>query len=822
MRRTLALFALLLTCAGPVQARGLLIPTEKKLPPLAMLNHEVNIAIEDQVAVTRIEQTFRNHTSRPLEATYIFPVPKGASVRKFSMWVDGKEVPGELVEADKARKIYTDIVQRTLDPGLLEYMGNNLLRLRVFPVPANGDQKIALSYTSIAPSENDLVEYIYPLRTEGKAASTLEKFSINVTLKSQHPITNIYSPSHAITMRRPNEREASIGFEKNEANLDRDFQLFYQAASKDVGLTALTHRPSPGQPGYFLLLVSPRAELSRSQQVPRDMVFVLDTSGSMRQGNRINQARNALKYCLNNLTPGDRFAVLNFATTVNRYADQLQTASKENVESARKWVENLEPTGGTAIDDALRSALEMRTDDTTRTFTVVFFTDGRPTIGETNVEKILQNASKRNTANTRIFTFGVGDDVNASMLDALADSSRAISTYVRETEDIEAKVSGLYSKISNPVLANLKLTVGPGIQLSEIYPPQLPDLFHGSQLVLFGRYTGQGHAALKLTGSVGAENREFVYEMNFADKTAEDKTFVEDLWARRKVGYLLDQIRVNGEKKELVEEVVSLAKRYGITTPYTSYLMVPDNVAIPGPGGAGRPNVGFGVGGGATTMLRGAGGAGGIANGPAALAPTGGPGGPGVQLKLEEYARKLDREKKDLGGVRDRIEAENLDRAEKSADARGAKELKEALKEVREQQATLATAQHYFQTRQYARVQEGRLGVNFALQNMTLRNQSQMERVAARNVQNRNVIEIGGVWIDEGFNAKMEAVSIKAMSPAYFRILERHPQVRDVYRLGNYVVWVTPSGQALIIDQNAGREELPDAEIDRLFMAAKK
>src|SRR5713101_7567993 len=200
MRRLLAVVVLGLAAAGPAQARGLLIPTEKTLPPLAMLNHKVDIAIEDQVAVTRVEQTFRNHTDRQLEATYVFPVPKGASVKKFSMWVDGKEVPGELVEAAKARQIYTSIVQRTLDPGLLEYMGNNLLRLKVFPVPANGDQKIAISYTSIVPSDNGLIEYVYPLKTEGKALSTLEKFSVKLELKSQHTIQNIYSPSHAITL----------------------------------------------------------------------------------------------------------------------------------------------------------------------------------------------------------------------------------------------------------------------------------------------------------------------------------------------------------------------------------------------------------------------------------------------------------------------------------------------------------------------------------------------------------------------------------------------------------------------------------------------
>src|SRR5207248_472523 len=220
----------------------------------------------------------------------------------------------------------------------------------------------------------------------------------------------------------------------------------------------------------------------------------------------------------------------------------------------------------------------LRDADESRTFTIVFFTDGLPTIGETNVDTILKNTLAKNSANTRIFTFGVGDDVNATMLDALAEKTRALATYVRPEEDIEAKVSGLYSKISHPVLANLKLATTNDVSLSEVYPAQLPDLFHGQQLTVCGRFSGKGPSAIKLTGMVGKETKEFVYELTFPDKTNNDREFVEQLWARRKVGYLLDQIRANGEKKELVDEVVILAKRYGITTPYTSYLIVPDGV----------------------------------------------------------------------------------------------------------------------------------------------------------------------------------------------------------------------------------------------------
>jgi Ca-activated chloride channel family protein len=821
MRRFLPVLMLLLACTASAEAHGLLIPEDTSLPPLAMVNHRVTIASEDQVAVTKVEQTFRNHTDRQLEATYVFPVPKGASVNNFTMWVNGKEVRGEMVEADKARQIYTHIVQRTQDPGLLEYLGNNLLRMRVFPIPPKSDQKVAMSYTSVASQDAGVVEYIYPLKTDGKATSTLEDFSIQATIKSQHPIENVYSPTHTISLTRPNDREVNVKFERNQGLLDKDFQLFYATGDKEIGFTTLSHRPISSEKGFFLLLISPRIEMSTEQFIPRDMVLVLDTSGSMR-GPKMDQAKRALKYCLDNLDARDRFGVIHFATTVTKYRDGLMEMNKEQLDQAKKWVDNLEATGGTAINDALSAALEMRSSDPGRTFTIVFFTDGQPTVGETNIDKITKNVLAKNSANTRIFTFGVGDDVNATFLDNLAEQTRAVSTYVRPAEDIEAKVSGLFSKISHPVLANLKLSAANEVRLDEIYPPQLPDLFHGGQLVVLGRYSGRGHAAVTLSGDVGKEPRTFVYEINFPDKTNDDKGFVEHLWARRKVGYLLDQIRANGEKKELVEETVALAKKYGIATPYTSYLIVPDG---PMPVASAVPLRG-GVGNAASAT-------GGIAGG--------GPGGFGewyrgriggqpqvpaivLQQKLIDYARAAQGKPGELAANRAKLEDELLQLAEQQ-DAKGEGKDRvlalRALKEAGEKKRAYDEARQAFALRRADAVQAGKLGVDLSIQSNNLRNQSQLTATASKQVAGRNCLEIGGAWIDEGFDPKLPVVIVKAMSPAYFRMLERQPQVKDVFKLGNHVVWVAPNGTVLVIDTNDGKEKLSDAEIDQLFVAKK-
>jgi Ca-activated chloride channel family protein len=869
MRRLLPVLALTLACAGSARAQGVLVPTQADVPPLAMRSHEVRVAVEDQVAVTKVVQTFRNDTDRQLEATYIFPVPKGASVRKFVMWVDGREVPGELVEADKARQIYTDIVRRTQDPGLLEYVGNNLLRVRVFPVPARGEQKLAVSFTSVAGSDAGLVEYVYPLRADAKSGGTLEKFTFDADLKAQHPVQNVYSPTHPITVTRVNDRHARVHFEGRGVVLDKDVQLYYTAASKDVGLTALLHRPVRDADGHFMLLISPRAELARTQEVPRDMVFVLDTSGSM-QGRRIEQARSALKYCLKNLGPRDRFGLIQFATTINKYRDNLLPATARQIQQAQGWVDSLEATGSTNINDALLAALEMRPSDPGRCFTVVFFTDGQPTISETNPEQIVRNVMAKNTASTRIFTFGVGDDVNAVLLDQLADKTRSVSTYVRETEDIEAKVSGLYAKISHPVLTDLKLTVGADVSISEVYPPQLPDLFHGSQLVVLGRYRGHGHAAVTLSGTVGTDRKDFVYEVKFPGKTSGDKAFVEDLWARRKVGYLLDQIRTSGTNKELVDEVVRLAKKYGITTPYTSYLVAPDkpagvaqqplnqdgmfltspalqspaNYHYFGPGnavgdGAQQPIQGFNsftngdngrLYGDLSKPLPTGGMAGGvtftttynttISNGSAA-APMAAPATVPAPSSAASGTQRIQFAPTSVSpSMQWAVPAQRMfgaapvptaGSAYYNAHANRPKPGDAADDEQEEEQAESPALDTH----------SGKLGVDLSVRLSEMRNQSQLGRAKVRQAAGRTCVNLRGVWVDDSFDPKLTVVKVKAQGAAYFRMLERQPQMREVFRLGNRIVWVTPSRTVLVIAPTDGKDTMTDDEIDALFVAKK-
>jgi Ca-activated chloride channel family protein len=821
MKRSVLLPLFFFACTGLARGNGLLIPVEPDLPPLAMLNHHVDVSIEDQVAVTKVEQTFRNHTERQLEATYVFPVPEGASVREFAMWVNGHKVKGELLKAARAKEMYASIVRQTKNPALLDYIGSDLLRLKIFPIPPQGDQKVEVSFTAVAKKEHGLVEYVYPLKTDRSAPNTLEEFRFKLTLKSQQPIGSVYSPTHDITINQASDHQAQVQFEQHGAQLDRDFQLFYTSSGQDIGLTALEQRPISDEDGYVMLLVSPRAELSKEQKVPRDIVFVVDTSGSMLADKKLEQAKKALRHCLGGLTTDDRFALVSFATTVERYRDQLVAANDEHIKRGKGWVADLYAGGGTAIDDALTTALEMRSDNADRMSTVVFFTDGEPTIGETDTEKILAHVAEKNTESTRIFTFGLGDDLNAVFLDQIAERSRAISSYVRPQQDIEAKVASFFNKIHHPVLTNLKLSTTSDVRLAEVYPPQLPDLFHGDQLVVLARYQGSGHAAVVLDGKVGVHDKKFVYELDFKSH-AEGKPFVEELWARRKVGYLLDQIRVNGEQQELVDEVVRLAKGYGITTPYTSYLIVPDVPLQVAAAGLGDPS-GRRAHRSVPPAL--AGGGGGFGNGQGQGEGKGQP-----QEKLEDFAKKIQSDLGDLAKGRDEFQTRALDRLTRADDneseSRPAADSKIAayelaarmqLADAKRFKTALEKAKYNYQRGQLRSNQTGKLGVDLAQSTDGLKRQSQVQATAIRKVANRRCMEIGGVWIDEAFTAKTPTVSIKAQSDAYFRILEQQPRMKEVFQLGNHVVWITPNGTALVIDTTDGKEELNDTEIDVLF-----
>jgi Ca-activated chloride channel family protein len=549
--------------------------------PLEVAYHHVNVKIDGQVATTAIDQEFYNPNPQRLEGTYLFPVPKGAQINKFTMEIAGRQVEAELLPADKARRIYEDIVRKMRDPALLEYAGRSLFKVRIFPIEPHSRKRITLSYTQVLRADSGLVSYVYPLNTEKFSAAPVKTVSVKVELATKRPLKTIYSPSHNVEVRRHGATRATVGFESKNVRPDTDFQVVFSTVDADVGVNLMTYRNGDGD-GYFLLLASPGADIKSNRIVPKDVAFVLDTSGSM-AGNKLAQAKKAIQFCVENLNDSDRFEIIRFSTEAEPLFDKLVKATEENRQRAADFIKGLKPIGGTAIEEALRKALELRPDRSDRPYVVIFLTDGQPTVGVTDEKQILSSV-KRVGGNTRVFCFGIGTDVNTHLLDSITDATRAFSQYVLPDEDIELKVSSFFTKIKEPVLANPTLRFGGNIRASRVYPSPLPDLFKGEQLIVVGRYSGDGHAAVTVEGTVNGVAKKFTDEVEFPSRDTEHD-FIPRLWATRRIGFLLDEIRLHGENRELRDEVTDLARQYGIVTPYTAYLIVEDesrrNVPVP-------------------------------------------------------------------------------------------------------------------------------------------------------------------------------------------------------------------------------------------------
>jgi Ca-activated chloride channel family protein len=574
-RLSLILGLLLVILFAQAQGDGFIIPwplpPDRPIPPaLSIKYHHVEIKINNQYAQTSVDQVFKNNFHHDLEGTYIFPIPEDASITKFSMYIGGEEIKGEVLDKNEAKRIYEEIVRRKKDPALLEYFGDGMFRARVYPILANGETRIKLNYSQVLKSYSGLCQYRYTLATEKFSKDPLETVKLTVDLTSDQPIKNIYSPTHDIKVEKLSDHKAKVSYVEENTRPNKDFILYYTVSNEDIGFSLLTFKDEK-EGKFFLGMVSPKVQLPQGTKIKKKVLFILDTSGSM-SGKKIEQAQRALAFCLNNLNKNDSFNIIDFDDQVKSFKNGLTLATSQNVEDAIKFLNNCTADGGTNINEALQTGLDQIKGEGGLNL-VIFLTDGLPTVGNTNIKDILKNVKEKNN-NAKIFVFGVGYDVNTHFLDRLSQENKGTSDYVSPDEDIEVKVSNFYKKISSPVLANINLRFD-GVKTSLIYPQQFPDIFEGSQLVILGRFEGEGKASVSLSGTAGDLRKDYSYSVNFTQEK-EKNNFIPKLWASRRVAYLIDQIRLYGENNELVDEIVKLSKKYGIINEYTSFLIKAD------------------------------------------------------------------------------------------------------------------------------------------------------------------------------------------------------------------------------------------------------
>jgi Ca-activated chloride channel family protein len=583
-RNVLCTAALTAALAAPLAAQGW-IDVERPVRPgplsggVVRVSSTVRTVIEGRVARVEVEEQFRNGGGTLAEGTYLYPMPGEAVFTDFSLWMGEQEVRGEVMGAEQARGIYETIVRRLRDPALLTLEGHGLIRARVFPIQPGETRRVVLRYTQVLQRAGDAYRIRYSIgrRDAGTgrglydgAAPPAGAFSYTVTVSGAGDYGTPYSPTHQVHVRRDGGRlQVTL-----DPDAEGDVELFLPVRRGLVGTSVVTYAPG-SEDGYYMLLLSPPAA-SDEVPLPRDLSLVIDVSGSM-AGAKLDQAKAALAQALGTLRPADRFRLIAFSTMVTNFRDGFTPATAENVRVARDFVDRLAANGGTNIRGALEAVLGTAVAEE-RLPLILFLTDGLPTVGEQAPERIADFAAGH-VGRARIFTVGVGTDVNTYLLDRLAHEGRGSAEYVAPDASVETALGEVLGKIEHPALINLRLAGAP-VTLAQAYPSDLPDLFYGEELVVVGRYHGAGTGDVTVTGERNGRRETFTARAEFPATEAGNE-FVAKLWASRRIGELTRQIRIEGATPSLVDQVRELGLRYGILTEYTAYL-------VQEPGGLGR------------------------------------------------------------------------------------------------------------------------------------------------------------------------------------------------------------------------------------------
>ena len=608
------LTALLLLLASAAQGQGLIVtdqpvadlPDRRFLPrpprpidrflPIEIRESDIKTQISGQFAATTITQTLYNPSRRSVQGFFLFPVPKDSRIDSFSMEIDGELTEGELLDAKKARKIYEDIVRRTLDPALFEYCSQGLFKIRIFPFEPCKTKQIRFRYTQLLPKDGNLISYNLPLKQRQHCLApgdkTGAKFSLDISLAAPRRtrFKTVYSPSHDIAIDyEKGKGAASVKLSNPKESPVADFQLVFSTSSLNeektpVSAEFFTYFEEPGsKDGHFLLLISPqvwRGDTERKIQ-PKDVVFVLDSSASMRHG-KLEKAKEGLVFCLDSLNPNDRFQVVRFSTDTETLFTSLVLATKKNVKKAGKFAGEIKAIGGTAVEEALTVAVDSLAgtpNKDNRPRQIVFITDGQPTLGETDEKRLVAEVERRLQEvreKARVFSFGIGEKINTHLLDLLARETRGHAQFALPAEDIELKISRFYSRFAEPVFSDLTLKIEGAERIQARTPKFLPDVFRGDQLVVLGQLKKQSDVGkVVVKGRFLGENKTITFPVAFSHK-GKSLQFIPRLWAVRRVGWLLEQIRLNGASAELKDEVTALARQYAIVTPYTSWLILED------------------------------------------------------------------------------------------------------------------------------------------------------------------------------------------------------------------------------------------------------
>jgi Ca-activated chloride channel homolog len=564
-------FILMMLCACRAHAAGLLIADGGFGGVLEISEQDVRVTINNGVAVTQVEQVFRNTEDRTLEALYTFPVPKGASVANFSMWINGREMVGEVVEKERARQIYESYKQpqNRKDPGLLEQVDFKTFEMRIFPIAARAEQRVRITYYQELDFDHDWATYVYPLATDSRPdvdSRTRGRFAFTLDVKSEVPITEMESPSHKgdFVVVHHDDNHAQASLETAQGDLNRDVVLAFHMERPRTGFDLIASRED-GEDGFFLLTLTAGEELAESDQ-GMDYVFLLDVSGSMDEDGKLDLSRGSLGAFIRSLGPRDRFEVLTFNVTAQELFRKLEAADDPGKATAVEFLNDQRARGGTVLEPALRAAYRYK--DTARPLNVVLLSDGMTDQGERST--LLRLIGER-PEGTRVFCIGVGNEVNRSLLEQLAQDAGGLAAFVSRGDSFERQAQAFRRKLVRPTATNLEIRLE-GADVYDLEPQRLPNLYHGMPVRLYGRYRSDGPVKVHVKAQVAGKPLEQTIDLEIP-KDAENPE-IERMWAWHRVQQLLKDADREGSRAGVIDEIVRLGEGFSIVTEYTSFLVL--------------------------------------------------------------------------------------------------------------------------------------------------------------------------------------------------------------------------------------------------------
>jgi Ca-activated chloride channel family protein len=551
-------------------ASGMLIADGGFGGVLEIKEHTARVTINNGIAVTEVTQTFQNTEDRQVEALYLFPVPKGASVANFSMWIGGKEMVGEVVEKKRARQIYESYKRRRRDPGLLEQVDYKNFEMRIFPIAARAEQKVQIAYYQELEFDHDWATYVYPLATSPRAglnSRTTGKFGLTMQVKSEVPIASLESPSHGeefvIVRHTDSYYEASL--ETSGGDLSRDLVLAYHVSRPQTGIDVITSKLRD-EDGYFLLTLTAGEELAEADR-GMDYVFVLDISGSMAHDGKLRMSRDSIDTFIRELGPEDRFEVITFNVAPNTLFGELRPVSEESQTEAVGFLRSQQGRGGTVLRPAVATAYKYGDPD--RQLNVVVLSDG---MTEQSGRRELLSTIEARPANARVFCIGVGNEVNRPLLSQLAEEARGLSAFLSHGDNFGRQAKAFRRKLTRPAASDVRISFE-GADVYDVEPGQLPNLYHGMPVRLYGRYRNGGRVKVRVEAEVNGAAFDQTVSADFPSSNSANPE-IERMWAWQKVDRLLKEADRTGSRTAVIDEIVRLGESFSIVTEYTSFIVL--------------------------------------------------------------------------------------------------------------------------------------------------------------------------------------------------------------------------------------------------------